>query len=164
MVHHIDIFFTKYHDQKFYIKTAFPGQHWTGISIAKFCKYKIIESAKVPAIYGLLFLIATYSPINDNKHSSETNRYYTFLNFCELWSSLACRGFSSLNLFPCFDILFSQLGVIPRTRSNFVQVVAEEHYLIITQGIKETAVPNELSHKSRWWKNVNNVNKKFLRT
>ena len=30
------------------------------------------ESAKKTRIYNLLFLIATYSPKNDNKHPSET--------------------------------------------------------------------------------------------
>ena len=36
-VHHPDNLSIKYHEQKFCIKFAFSGQHWTGISIRK-CK------------------------------------------------------------------------------------------------------------------------------
>ena len=48
---------------------------------------------------------------------------------------------------PCFDVVFAQLEVIPKTRNKFVQIVAAaERYLIIThvkkQRIKEAAVPN----------------------
>ena len=33
---------------------------------------------------------------------------------------------------PCFDIVFAQLEVIPKTRNKFVEIVAiAEHYLII---------------------------------
>ena len=37
------------------------------------------------------------------------------------------------NICPCFDIVFAQLGVIPRARNKFVEIVAAaECYLIIT--------------------------------
>ena len=33
---------------------------------------------------------------------------------------------------PCFDIVFAQLQVIPKTKNKFVEIVAvAEHYLII---------------------------------
>ena len=42
------------------------------------------------------------------------------------------RGFLH-NLCPCFDIVLAQLGVIPRARNRFVEIVAvAERYLIIT--------------------------------
>ena len=34
------------------------------------------ESAKKPTLFDLLFLIAIYSPKNENKHPSETRNYY----------------------------------------------------------------------------------------
>ena len=37
------------------------------------------------------------------------------------------------NFCPCFDIVFPQLEIIPRTRNKFVEIVAvAERYLIIT--------------------------------
>ena len=45
----------------------------------------------------------------------------------------------------CFDIAFGKLGVIPRTRNKFVEIVAvAECYLItnLEKRIKEAAVPN----------------------
>ena len=37
-----------------------------------------------------------------------------------------------LKLYPCFDIALAELGVIPRTRNKFVEIVAvAESYLII---------------------------------
>ena len=37
------------------------------------------------------------------------------------------------NLCPCFDIVFAQLGVIPRARNKFSEIiVVAERYLIIT--------------------------------
>ena len=37
------------------------------------------------------------------------------------------------NICPCFNIVFAQLGVIPRARNKFVEIVAAaERYLIIT--------------------------------
>ena len=34
---------------------------------------------------------------------------------------------------PCFDIVFAQLGVFPRARNKFVEIVAAtKRYLIIT--------------------------------
>ena len=50
-----------------------------------------------------------------------------------------------LNLRPYFDVAFAQLGVIPRTKNKFVEiVVAAECYLItnLVKNIKEAAVPN----------------------
>ena len=47
-----------------------------------------------------------------------------------------------------FDIVFAQLGVIPRTRNKFLKIVAvAERYFIIAHVkkiIKEAAVPNML--------------------
>ena len=50
------------------------------------------------------------------------------------------------NLCLYFDIVSAQLGVIPRTRNKFAEIVAiAEPYLIVThvkkQRIKEAAVP-----------------------
>ena len=65
----------KYHVQKFYVKIAFWGQHLTGLSIEKFKNSVFVvlkkKSAKKPTIYDSLFLIAIYSPINDDRHPSE---------------------------------------------------------------------------------------------
>ena len=51
-----------------------------------------------------------------------------------------------------FDIVFMQLGVIPRTKRRFIEIVAvEERYLIMTQvkkyRMKEEVVPNMPSCK-----------------
>ena len=48
------------------------------------------------------------------------------------------------NIGRCYDIVFAQLGVIPRTRNKFVEIVAvAERYLIITHAKKkEAADPN----------------------
>ena len=52
------------------------------------------------------------------------------------------------NLYPCFDIVFAQLGCITRTRNKFVEIIAaSECYLIIISGINEPAVPDMLFHK-----------------
>ena len=58
-----------------------------------------------------------------------------------------------------FDIVFVQLGVIPRTKRRFIEIVAvEERYLIMTQvkkyRMKEEVVPNMPSCKISWWKNA----------
>ena len=55
-----------------------------------------------------------------------------------------------LNLRPCFDIAFAQLGAIPRTRNKFVEIIAVAEYHLITnhvKNIKEAAVPNMPSCK-----------------
>ena len=55
-----------------------------------------------------------------------------------------------LNLRPCFDIAFAQLGVIPSTRNKFVEIVAVAECYLITnhvKNIKEAAVPNMPSCK-----------------
>ena len=72
-------------------------------------------------------------------------------------------------LCPCFDIVFGQLGVIPRTRNKFVEIVAVAGgYLIITH------VKNKESKKQpfwmclpviiclSWWKNINKKGRNFF--
>ena len=55
-----------------------------------------------------------------------------FLTFLNSEGPYLAEG-SHHNLCPCFDIVFVQLGDIPRTRSMFAEIVAAaEHYLIIT--------------------------------
>ena len=50
--------------------------------------------------------------------------------------------------YPCFDIVFAQLGCITRIRNKFVEIVAAlERYLITISGINEAAVPDILFHK-----------------
>ena len=77
------------------------------------------------------------------------------------------------NIGPCFDIVFAQLKVIPRTRNKFVEIVAvAERYLIITHVKK-----NKESRKQpfwicfsvmlyiiylSWWKNISKKRKKFF--
>ena len=60
-----------------------------------------------------------------------------------------CKGPCGLvhNIGPCFDIVFAQLEVIPKTRNKFVEIVAVAgRYLIAAhvkkQRIKEAAVAN----------------------
>ena len=71
----------------------------------------------------------------------------SFLTFviCEVF--LPCREISRQHL-SMFDIVFAQLGVIPRTRNKFLKIVAvAERYFIIAHVkkiIKEAAVPNML--------------------
>ena len=73
------------------------------------------------------------------------------------------------NIGPCFDIVFVQLGVIPRTRNKFVEIVAvAERYLIITH------FKNKESKKQpfriwlpviifiSWWKNINKKWRNFF--
>ena len=58
------------------------------------------------------------------------------------------------NLCPCFHIVFAQLGVIPRTRNKFVEIVAvAERYLIITHVKNKES--KKLFCKISWWENVN---------
>ena len=69
-----------------------------------------------------------------------------------------------------FDIVFAQLGVIPRTRNKFIEIVAvaERHFIIQSatsskkERIKEAA--NTLSCKIAWWKNVSKKREKFVCT
>ena len=47
----------------------------------------------------------------------------------------------------CFDIAFAQVGVIPRTRNKFVEIIVVAECYLITNHvkksrIKEAAVPN----------------------
>ena len=59
------------------------------------------------------------------------------------------KGFL-LNLLPCFDIAFAQLGDIPRIKNKFVEIVAVAECYLITnhvKNIKEAAVPNVPSCK-----------------
>ena len=41
------------------------------------------------------------------------------------------------NLCPCFDIAFAQLGVIPRTRNKFVEILAVAECYLITNHVKK---------------------------
>ena len=41
------------------------------------------------------------------------------------------------NLCPCFDIVFVQLAVIARTRSNFVEITAVAECYLITTHVKK---------------------------
>ena len=47
----------------------------------------------------------------------------TFLSFVIYKVLYFADGFL-LNLGPCFDIAFTQLGVIPRTKNKFVEILA----------------------------------------
>ena len=60
VLHHWENIFIKYLEQKFSIKFAFLGQHWTLLSIKHCKKIKIFstQSAKKPTIYDLLFFIS----------------------------------------------------------------------------------------------------------
>ena len=40
------------------------------------------------------------------------------------------------NLFYCFNIVFAQLGVIPRTRNKFVEIVAVTDCYLTTNHVK----------------------------
>ena len=40
------------------------------------------------------------------------------------------------NLCPCFDIVFAQLGVIPRTRNKLIEIVAAAECYLITNHVK----------------------------
>ena len=85
----------------------------------------------------------------------------TFLNFCELWSSLPCQRISSHKLYPCFDIVFGWFGVIPSTKNGLIEIVAvAECY--ISQRIKEAAIQNMPSCKISWWNNVNKKGKNLF--
>ena len=41
-----------------------------------------------------------------------------------------------LKLYPCFDIAFAQLGVIPRTRNKFVEIVAVADCYLTSNHVK----------------------------
>ena len=58
---------------------------------------------------------------------------YSFLTFVNGEGPCLAEGFLH-TLCPCSNIVFAQLGVIPRTRKKLVETVAvAERYLIITQ-------------------------------
>ena len=65
------------------------------------------------------------------------------------------------NICPCFDIVFAQLGVIPRARNKFVEkVAAAERYLIITHVKKKSKKKSFRMYlpviiRLTWWKNIN---------
>ena len=42
-----------------------------------------------------------------------------------------------LNLLPCFDIAFAQLGIIPKTKNKFVEIVAVAECCLITNHVKK---------------------------
>ena len=73
----------------------------------------------------------------------------TFLTFVNFEGPYFAEGFL-LNLRPCFDIAFAQLGVIPSTKNKLVKIVAVAECYLITnhvKNIKEAAVPNMPSCK-----------------
>ena len=73
----------------------------------------------------------------------------TFLIFVKYGGPYFAKGFL-LNLRPCFDIAFAQLGVIPITKNKFVETVAVAECYLITnhvKNIKKAAVPNMPSVK-----------------
>ena len=68
----------------------------------------------------------------------------TFLTFVNYEGPYFTEEFL-LSLRPCFDIAFAQLGVIPRTKNKFVEIVAVAEFYLITnhvKNIKETAISN----------------------
>ena len=95
------------------------------------------------------------------KHFFGASSFYGLLLFEKNWflSSMNCYYLSYLlwiakvltegflhNLCPCFDIVFAQLGVIPRTRNRSAEVAAVvERYLIITH------LKNKESKKQSFW-------------
>ena len=54
VVHHSEHLFIKYHEQKFCMKFAFSGQHWTGLSMEK-CKNSIFGVLIKVSILALNF-------------------------------------------------------------------------------------------------------------
>ena len=89
---------------------------------------------------------------------------FSFLRIFTVWKELVCLFYKSLlpfstfvnckvpyqgilhDLFLCFDIVFAQLRVIPRTRSKFIEIVAVvERYWVITR------VKNKESKKQPFW-------------
>ena len=88
----------------------------------------------------------------------------TFTAFVNYEGPYFAEGFL-LNLRPCFDIAFAQLGVIPRTTNKFVEIAAAAECYLITnhvKNIKEAAVRNMTSCKTSWWKNVSEKGKKLF--
>ena len=96
MLHHLEYIFIKYHEQKFSIKFAFSGKHWTRLCIEQCKKIQFLgclikisnsglnfstESARERTVYDLLFLIVIYSPKNDNKHPSKMRNYHHSSHF-----------------------------------------------------------------------------------
>ena len=79
-----------------------------------------------------------------------------FLTFVNCEDPYLEAGFLH-NPFPCFSIVFAQLGVITRRRDKFVEIVAvsECYYLTVNSRTKKAAVPNMPSRKISWWRNVN---------
>ena len=61
------------------------------------------------------------------------NRYY--LSQLNYEGSCFAEGFLH-NLCPCFDIAFAQLGVIPRTRNTFDEIVPIAEYYLTTNHVK----------------------------
>ena len=71
------------------------------------------------------------------------------------------------SLWPSFDIAFAQLGVIPRTKNKFDEIVGVPECYLITnhvKNIKEATGPNMPSCKTSWWKNVSEKGKKIICT
>ena len=86
----------------------------------------------------------------------------TLLSFANYEGPQLVEGFLH-NLCPCFDIVFAQVGVIPKTRNNSVEIVAvAERYLVITHVQNKESKKQILSCKTSWWKNVNKKVKIFF--
>ena len=58
-----------------------------------------------------------------------------FLSLMDYEDRYHVEGFLR-NLFYCFNIVFAQLGVIPRTRNKFVDIVAVAECYLITNHVK----------------------------
>ena len=96
--------------------------------------------------------------------------YKLSLLFLTWISKVLTEGF--LHIGPCFDAVFAQLKVIPKTRNKFVENVdVTDRYLIITH------VKNKRSKKQplriclsvipyiiylSWWKNISKKRKKLF--
>ena len=70
--------------------------------------------------------------------------FLTFLTFVNCKSPYLAEGFHHQNLCPCFDIVFVQLGVIPQTRSKFVEIVAAGECYLVTTHIKNKESQKQL--------------------
>ena len=77
-----------------------------------------------------------------------------FLNFVNYKGPYLAEGFLH-NLCPCFDIEFARLGIIPTTRNKFVEIVAIAECYLVTNHVKNTALPV----RARWLENLFHENK-----
>ena len=61
-----------------------------------------------------------------------------------------------------FDIVFAQLGVIPRIRNKFAKIVAVAERCFITDQFKNKESRSSNSCKISWWKNIIEKGKNFF--